>query len=180
MAKSHLVASSVLYGLAFFLAVYPFSSNRTTDVIFRSFNGGHPAGLLLAYTGSFLLVAAQFYTVVKRVGIPSYMRKLGGPKLWLTLHIALSFAGLLAVLVHAGFPFRFRYDLFYNKGFAGLATWLLIISTLSGVFGRYLYGKLPVMRRPFRYWKQVHIVITALLFVFAISHMMTVTLLGGD
>lgn len=178
MAKSYLVASSVLYGLALFLAFYPSSSNRTADVIFRSVNGGRPGGLLLAYTGSFLLVAAQFYTVVKRVGVPSYMLKLGGPKLWLSLHIALSFAGLLTVLVHAGFPFRFRYDLLYNAGFAGLATWLLIISALSGVFGRYLYSKLPVMRRPFVYWKQVHIVITILLFIFALTHM--TTMLAGD
>ena len=138
---------------------------------FREWKGGSPAGLLLAYGGSLFLVAAQSYTIVKRIGNPFYIKKLGGARIWLTLHIALSFTGLLAVLLHAGFPYRFKSEALFDHGFAGLATWLLLISSLSGLFGRYVYGKLPAMRRVFGYWKPAHLVITALLYVSAIAHM---------
>lgn len=63
----------------------------------------------------------------------------------------------LAVLLHAGFPYSFKSEALFDHGFAGLATWLLIISSASGVFGRYVYAKLPMMRRVFRYWKPAHL-----------------------
>jgi len=145
---------------------------------FKGFKGGSADGLLLAYSGSLSLVAAQFYTIVKRAGEPSYMRKLKGPKLWLDIHIALSFVGLVFVLVHAGLPFQFKYAALLGKGFAGMATWMLIVTSGSGVFGRYLYRSLPTMQRQFRYWRQAHLLAVALLFFFAVAHMTTT--LGED
>ncbi len=154
--------------VVFLLWQYP----RTFSGFFRGWKGGSAAGLLLAYTGSILLVLAQLYTFVKRVGNPFWIRSLGGARLWLTIHIVLSFAGLVAVLLHAGFPYRFNSGFLFDQGFAGLATWLLIISSASGVFGRYVYGKLPAMRRLFGYWKPAHVFITALLYMSALAHML--------
>jgi len=48
---------------------------------------------------------------------------------------------------------------------------LLIASAASGVFGRYLYKRLPAMKRIFGYWKPSHLAITGLLFFAAIIHM---------
>lgn len=156
----------------------PQGFQRTAAATLADLKGGRPGSLLLAYIGSFLLVAAIIYTFVKRVGEPTYMVKLGGPKLWLRLHTEFSFAGFIAIMIHAGLPFAFNYAALFKAGFAVLTMWLLMVSSVSGLFGRYLYVRLPVMRREFRYWKQFHVILTVLLFFFAIAHMTTV--IGGD
>jgi len=87
--------------------------------------------------------------------------------------ITLSFIGLIAVLTHAGFPYVFNSHELLNHGLAGLTTWLLIASAASGVFGRYVYKRLPAMKKIFSYWKPSHLLITGLLFFAAIIHMTT-------
>lgn len=153
----------------FYLYVTPAMERAINDDL-RAYRGGTEGGLLLAYTGVLVLLAAQFYTVVKRMGVPQFARRFGGPALWLNLHIALSIVGLAAVLVHAGFPFRFAYRNLTSFGYAGLATYLLILTTGSGVFGRYLYRHLPAMRRAFAVWRPIHVVETALLFLVSLIH----------
>ena len=140
---------------------------------FDGLKGGSEPGLLLAYAGSLLLVAAQFYTIVKRSAWIGFIKKVGGVRPWLSTHIALSFIGLIAVLVHAGFPYQFNQHDLLNHGLAGLTTWLLVVSAASGVFERYIYKRLPAMKRVFGYWKPSHLLITGLLFFAAIIHMIT-------
>jgi hypothetical protein len=129
--------------------------------------------LALAYTGSLLLVTAQFYSIVKRSAWIGFIRSVGGVRPWLTIHITLSFIGLIAVLVHAGFPYRFNSHDLLDHGLAGLTTWLLVASAASGVFGRYIYKRLPAMKKTFGYWKPSHLLITGPLFLAAIIHMIT-------
>ena len=45
------------------------------------------AGLALAYAGSLVLVAAQLYTIVKRSAWIGFIKKVGGVRPWLTIHI---------------------------------------------------------------------------------------------
>lgn len=116
------------------------------------------------------MIVAQVYTLVKRVGVPEYIRKLGGTGRWLTIHIVVSVAGVVLILIHAGFPFDFRATNLISLGFAGLATWLLIITTISGVFGRYFHRHLPAFKRAFAVWKPIHLVVTFLFFIFAFLH----------
>lgn len=101
---------------------------------FEGFKGGTELGLALAYTGSFFLVGAQFYTIVKRSAWVGFIKMVGGVRPWLSIHIALSFIGLVAVLFHAGFPYHFNYRDLVDHGLAGFTTWLLIASAASGVF----------------------------------------------
>ncbi len=150
-----------------------FEYRRVLAGYFEGLKGGSEVGLALAYAGSLLLVAAQFYTIVKRSAWIGFIKAVGGVRPWLTIHIALSFAGLIAVLLHAGFPYAFDTRNLVSHGLAGLTTWLLVASAASGVFGRYIYKRLPAMKRAFSYWKPSHIFITALLFVAAIIHMLT-------
>jgi hypothetical protein len=140
---------------------------------FDGLKGGSQVGLALAYAGSLLLVAAQFYTIVKRSAWIGFIKKVGGVRPWLSIHITLSFIGLIAVLAHAGFPYRFNSRDLLDHGLAGLTTWLLVASAASGVFGRYIYKRLPAMKRIFGYWKPSHLAITGLLFFAAIIHMIT-------
>ena len=127
----------------------------------------------MAYAGSLLLVSAQLYTIVKRSAWIGFIKLVGGVRPWLSIHIALSFLGLVAVLVHAGFPYRFNSQDIIDHGLGGLTTWLLIASSASGVFGRYIYKRLPAMKRAFGYWKPSHLLLTGLLFFAAIFHMLT-------
>lgn len=150
-----------------------FESRRALGGAFDGLKGGTQAGLLFAYAGTFLLVGAQFYTLVKRSGWMGLIKKAGGVRPWLSIHITLSFLGLIAVLVHAGFPYQFSSQNLVSHGLAGLTTWLLVASAASGVFGRYIHRRLPAMKKTFGIWKPTHLGITGLLFVAAIIHMTT-------
>ena len=146
---------------------------RTLGGYFQGLKGGSQLGLAFAYTGSLMLLAAQFYTIVKRSAWIGFIKSVGGVRPWLSIHILLSFIGLIAVLIHAGFPYRFNSYNLVDHGLAGLTTWLLIASAASGIFGRYVYKRLPAMKRTFGYWKPSHLFITGLLFFAAIFHMLT-------
>lgn len=159
--------------LLFYLYVPPTTARNISNFL-RPYRGGEDSDLTIAYVGLALVVASQGYTLVKRIGVPQYIRKLGGSGRWLTAHIGLSLGGLIGILIHAGFPFQFPYRSLTIFGYAGLATWLLIFTTISGVFGRYLYRHLPAMRRAFSVWKPLHVVETALFFVFTFLHIWTV------
>jgi len=163
----------IFFTIGFVAIIVLLESRRALAGAFDGLRGGTQPGLLLAYAGTFLLVGAQFYTLVKRSAWIGLIKKAGGVRPWLSIHIALSFLGLISLLVHAGFPYRFNSDELVSHGLAGLTTWLLIASAASGVFGRYLYKRLPAMKRIFGYWKPSHLAITGLLFFAASIHMTT-------
>lgn len=168
-----LVFVSTVAILAFYAYVPPRTATSISN-FFRPYRGGEDTDPTIAYVGLSMVVAAQGYTLVKRIGVPEYIRKLGGSGRWLTAHIGLSLGGLIGILIHAGFPFQFPYRSLTIFGYAGLATWLLIFTTLSGVFGRYLYKHLPAMKRVFRVWRPTHVVETALFFLFTFLHIWNV------
>jgi hypothetical protein len=164
--------------LAFYAYIPPRAASSISNFL-RPYRGGEGADLTIAYVGVAMVVAAQAYTLVKRIGVPEYIRKLGGSGRWLTAHIGLSLGGLIGILIHAGFPFQFPYQRLTIFGYAGLATWLLIFTTISGVFGRYLYKHLPAMKRVFSIWRPTHVVETALFFLFTFLHIWSVAGGGG-
>lgn len=168
-----LVLFIVLLIVLFYLYV-PTALARNIQQWLAPYRGGENTDPLIAYVGLTLVAAAQGYTVVKRIGVPQWIRKLGGGGRWLTAHIGLSLGGLLGILIHAGFPFQFPYRNLALFGYAGLATWLLLLTTISGVFGRYLYRHLPAMKRAFSVWKPMHVVETFLFFFFSFLHIWTV------
>ena len=161
-------------GIILFYMYVPRTLAQNISNMLRPYRGGENTDPAVAYAGLTLVVMAQGYTLVKRVGVPQYIVKLGGSGRWLTVHIGLSLGGLIGILVHAGFPFQFPYRELTIFGYASLATWLLILTTISGVFGRYLYRHLPAMKRAFSVWRPMHVVETALFFGFTFLHIWTV------
>jgi hypothetical protein len=155
------------------------AQRQSISSFFQTYRGGSVGGLEVGVVGLTLIIIAQCYTLVKRIGVPEYIRKLGGSGRWLTLHIFISLGGVILVLIHAGFPFSFRTSSLTSLGYAGLATWLLILTTISGVFGRYLYKHLPAFKRAFAVWKPTHLVVTFLFFIFAFLHVYILELGGG-
>jgi len=45
-----------------------------------------------------------------------------------------------------------------------------LITTVSGIFGRYLYRRIHLFKRAFRFWKETHLVVTFLFFLFTLIH----------
>ena len=64
----------------------------------------------------------------------AWLGRIGLSRHWLDYHIILGIAAPFVIALHATFKFR---------GFAGIAFWIMIAVSLSGVVGRYLYGQIP-------------------------------------
>ena len=58
----------------------------------------------------------------------------GHSRHWLDFHVLLGLAAPFVIAFHSSFKFR---------GFAGMAFWIMVAVSLSGVIGRYLYGQIP-------------------------------------
>lgn len=153
--------------------------------VFRDVKGGSWLGYRLGYFGTIIIILAQLYTVVKSL---PFKRAFRWRSTWLKTHIYLSGIGSALVLIHSGLPFSFKYvnpfkyiDLFLGLpaglvGFSGLATWILGICVLSGLIGRYLYTRVRVLAKPFRYWRAVHIWLTISLYISGLIHIILVVL----
>ena len=154
---------------------------------FRGLKGGSWLGYRTGYYGTLLLVASIFYSVIKRLP-PRHIQRLGGTRLWLNIHIWLAVSGSILILLHAGFPFEFRYwDPFrYIRlaqggavtglvGFAGLATLIIPFALASGFIGRYLFKRVGGrVRLIFRYWHALHIILTGGLYAAGVVHLILV------
>ena len=93
---------------------------------------------------------------------------IGSIKTWLNLHTYLGLIGFLLVVLHAGFPFQFRYAAF-NAG--AVSTYLMIIAVISGFIGRYLYRHMDERgKKIFKYWRDIHVPLLILLFISIAIH----------
>ncbi len=87
---------------------------------------------------------------------------IGSTKTWLNLHTYFGLIGFLLVMLHAGFPFQFRYAAF-NAG--TVSTYLMIIAVISGFIGRYLYRLMDERgKNIFKYWRDIHVPLLGILF----------------
>jgi peptidoglycan/LPS O-acetylase OafA/YrhL len=107
-----------------------------------------------------------------------WMKRFGGPRAWLMMHEVLDFAGPILILVHAGLlgnPKFINLDWLtksLQNGVAGIPAILAPIAMAGGLFGRYPYRRLPIMQRQFRYWRSIHIVLTAIFYVAGLTHIL--------
>jgi hypothetical protein len=91
-------------------------------------NVGHGLGIV----GSFsMVVGVVFYSLRKHVG---WLAGVGRLSTWLEVHIFLCTLGPVLVLFHTTFKFG---------GIVSIAFWSMTVVALSGVFGRYVYGRIP-------------------------------------
>ena len=110
-----------------------------TPVAERAFTPGHeyfaphaPVGHGYGVVGTLLIVVGVVgYGARKRWGPLKRVAKL---KTWLDVHIFLCTLGPFLVLLHTSFKFG---------GIVSIAFWSMTIVVLSGIFGRYLYVRIP-------------------------------------
>ena len=89
---------------------------------------GHGLGIL----GSLMMiVGVAMYSIRKRV---RRMESKGALRTWLTIHIFLCTLGPWFVLLHTAFRFG---------GIISIAFWSMTAVVFSGVFGRYIYVRIP-------------------------------------
>jgi len=89
-------------------------------------------GLAYGFLGTFLILGGvAMYVARKRV---PFLRTAGKLNTWLGIHIFLCTLGPYLILLHTSFRFN---------GIVSIAFWSMSAVTLSGIFGRYVYGHIP-------------------------------------
>jgi hypothetical protein len=64
----------------------------------------------------------------------TWLGRQGSARHWLDFHVLLGLSAPFVIALHASFKFH---------GFAGIAFWIMLAVSLSGVVGRYLYSQIP-------------------------------------
>ncbi len=106
----------------------------------RAFDDAHavygPTGTLghgFGIVGSILMLAGiGMYSARKRVG---FLHGAGKLRTWLTVHIFMCTLGPFLVMLHTAFRVG---------GLISIAFWSMVLVVASGVFGRYVYTRLPI------------------------------------
>jgi hypothetical protein len=88
-------------------------------------------GIKLGMLGVFLFFLIYLYPLRKKWG---WLGKQGNSRHWLDFHVVLGTTAPFIVAFHATFKFG---------NIAGMAFWSMLLVTLSGFVGRYLYSQIP-------------------------------------
>jgi hypothetical protein len=114
---------------------YDYYSLGTAD---RPFSPKHHAlrpsgriGVNLGIMGLGMFLVIFLYPLRKRWG---WLRMQGNSKHWLDFHVILGIFAPFIIAFHSSFKFA---------GFAGMAFWIMVAVSLSGIIGRYLYSQIP-------------------------------------
>ena len=139
--RGHRIRLTVGYILAITLIVgllvYGFDY-YTLSSIDRPFSAKHHVlrpsgaiGLKLGFLGLCMFFAIFLYPLRKRW---LWLSRQGSSRHWLDIHVLLGISAPFVIALHSSFKFH---------GFAGIAFWIMVAVSLSGVIGRYLYGQIP-------------------------------------
>lgn len=90
-----------------------------------------PVGINLGILGVLMLCGIFLYPLRKRW---AWLQRQGDSKHWLDHHVVLGVAAPICIAFHSSFKFR---------GLAGIAFWVMVAVSLSGLIGRYLYAQIP-------------------------------------
>jgi hypothetical protein len=88
-------------------------------------------GLKLGMLGVGMFLIIFLYPLRKRW---TWLGRIGVSKHWLDFHIVLGLSAPFVIAMHSSFKFH---------GFAGIAFWIMLAVSVSGIVGRYLYGQIP-------------------------------------
>ncbi|HXY02126.1 MAG TPA: hypothetical protein VEI49_01055 [Terriglobales bacterium] len=86
-------------------------------------------GISLAFLGVIMLCGIFLYPLRKRW---RWLQRQGDSKHWLDHHIVFGIVAPISIAFHSAFRFH---------GLAGLAFWLMVAVSVSGLIGRYLYAQ---------------------------------------
>jgi hypothetical protein len=119
------------YGFSYYalsMAERPFSPKH------EALRPSGPIGVKLGMLGVFLFFLIYLYPLRKKWG---WLARQGNSRHWLDFHIVLGSAAPIIIAFHASFKFG---------NIAGMAFYSMLMVTLSGFVGRYLYSQIPRSR----------------------------------
>ena len=88
-------------------------------------------GLKLGFLGLGMFLAIFVYPLRKKW---AWLARQGSSRHWLDFHVLLGVSAPFVIAFHSSFKFH---------GFAGIAFWIMLSVSLSGLVGRYLYSQIP-------------------------------------
>ena len=133
LAISYVIAVSVTIAIA----VYGFNyytlspADRPFSVKHTLLRPSGVVGLKLGFLGLGMFLVIFLYPLRKRW---AWLGRQGSARHWLDFHVLLGLWAPFVIALHSSFKFR---------GFAGMAFWIMLAVSLSGVIGRYLYAQIP-------------------------------------
>jgi hypothetical protein len=90
-----------------------------------------PIGLNLGFVGFALFIGIFLYPIRKHWG---WLGRIGKTPHWLDIHVLMGLTAPFIIAFHSTLKF---------KGIAGVAFWIMLAVSVSGVVGRYLYAQIP-------------------------------------
>jgi hypothetical protein len=123
-----LIAALAIYGFNYYTlgsADRPFSPKHAL------LRPSGTIGLSLGFLGFGMFLVIFLYPLRKRW---KWLSQIGLSRHWLDFHVLLGLAAPFVIAFHSSFKFG---------GFAGMAFWIMLAVSLSGVIGRYLYSQIP-------------------------------------
>lgn len=111
------------------------SADRPEHHLHEAFRAGGPVGLLLGFLGTMLMLVMLLYSVRKWVGLLGALDYLGTPAWWLRFHMICGVMGPVFIVLHGGFAMP--------SGLVAIGFWCMLLVSVSGLFGRYLFGHFP-------------------------------------
>jgi hypothetical protein len=119
----------IVYGLSYYLTPL---QERAYSPLHEQFKPSGSVGLGYGFVGTaMMLVGVAGYSLRRRA---RFLQRLGRLKLWLSVHIFLCTMGPFLILLHTSFRFG---------GIVSIAFWSMSAVVASGVFGRYVYVRIP-------------------------------------
>ncbi len=88
-------------------------------------------GLRLGMLGFLMFLLIYLYPLRKKW---AWLGRQGSSRHWLNFHVLLGLSAPIVITFHSSFKF---------SGVAGVAYWLMMIVSLSGIIGRYIYAQIP-------------------------------------
>ena len=88
-------------------------------------------GVKLGFLGVAMFLAIFLYPLRKHW---AWLSRQGSSRHWLDFHVLLGLSAPFVIAFHSAWKFH---------GFAGIAFWIMLAVSVSGVVGRYLYAQIP-------------------------------------
>jgi len=126
---------AIVSNLAIFIYGFDYYKLAAAD---RPFSPKHqvleasgPIGLSLGFVGVALFIGIFLYPIRKHW---TWLGRVGKTPHWLDIHVLMGLTAPFVIAFHSTLKF---------KGIAGLAFWIMLAVSVSGVVGRYLYAQIP-------------------------------------
>jgi hypothetical protein len=128
LATSLLLLGMFIYGINYY---WLSAAHRALSPKHAILKPSGSIGLRLGMIGFLMFLLIYIYPLRKKW---AWLGRQGSSRHWLDFHVLLGLAAPVVITFHSSFKF---------SGIAGVAYWIMLIVSLSGIVGRYIYAQIP-------------------------------------